>query len=435
MLNYDKPLDGFLVFVTKDVDNDVDNTLINDYSDLSDGQIVLVDQDNKAVHTTNDPDDAKYCRLVQRRGTMLWYSGPIRSTDKAWFRAGTSDTQQISFIGYNGVSGSMDDTAETTYTVSIKETSFKDARRQREYFAEYTSGASTNQFTITTNLEKSLEENINTKKGDALSKYIKVERVCDEAGSDTSGGAVTVTYGSTTVTIPESAGAAADAGKYNGDAATIVVGDFIRFSSATESKKDPVYRVAAITGAGTAACTITLDRPYKGASAALAANTVSVVVSATGLAAEWGIKLTGIDDNSTYRVGGRAPYVRAFDIYLTNGFVDATHTEDTAAVQGTGTYPKVIEREKYGQTGRGKYDIVGVPSTDYTDLVANTTDAPYDSLVIQSKIEHIDTFSNNVAYETIEIFMSAASTDGYSNDILLAGLEDLLGDITLKDYS
>lgn len=419
------------VFVSNDQNYDnYDNSLINDYSDFNnDGELALVDADNKGVGGTNSSSGSKFLRIVQRRGTQLHYSPKIKSTDMATYKAGSAATQQISYIGYNGSSGEMDADDSTYYSISIKEEGIPVVNRTGQSLGSYTSDASATQYEIAKNLADSLDNNVNGILAANTSKKIKFELInngavgsndeCGAGGNNPTGN-ITFTKGSTTATMA--------------DSQDLSVGDFLRVTgAATETLKDPIYKITAIDSSGSPH-EVTLDSPFKGSTGAVDDDYVHHVASGS-IGTDWGIKCTGVDESSTYKVGQNYFYTRSFNIGLHENFSDATVTYDTDASEGIGTYEKVIEMEQFGYGNLGKYNDASIPSPTFS-TEANSTDAVYDCITITVDNENSaptgDQYKDK-AY--IHIFMSNSSTNDYNNDILSAGLVTFLDNVSsLKDY-
>lgn len=189
-------------FVAKDTNNLSYGVLINDYSDLSDGQIAIIDNDNKTCGPssgTNDVTGKTQVRLVCRRGTELFYSPFInKSSALASIIATSAASEQTTYIGYNGTSGSIDATTENEFFIKVIDVSTVDSHRINKWVAQYKSAASTSEATITQNLVYSLLENMNKTIGSLPKQMFKIARVNSAtvtAGNDFVNG-VKVVYGS-----------------------------------------------------------------------------------------------------------------------------------------------------------------------------------------------------------------------------------------------
>lgn len=206
---------------------------------------------------------------------------------------------------------------------------------------------------------------------------IKAELVSSATTAASTGGVFSVYNGSDVCYVVESAGAQADAGEYTGNN-DFVVGDFIRFGHAT-TKTYPVYRITALSGT-TAAYYVTLDRPYQGTTdTALAAASVGIMASATGLAGTFGIQLTGLDRFATKPFRPVSDYYSKvrFEVGSDDFDSTATFTTVTQASEGAGSYYEVAQDEVYAAANEyaGRY-IEAYPPTKYRNqaVSGNTYD-------------------------------------------------------------
>lgn len=253
----------------------------------------------------------------------------------------TAAVEQSTTIGYNGTSGAVQAIDYNEYILSIiykhDDLMWSEQINIKPY--DYISESGATSYGAVGAIAKLINE-------DSYSK-VSVTMLSDVTTVASSGGAFTVVNGSPIITTVESSGSAADAGKYNSDGSTLVVGDFIRLGHATTTTY-PVYRIDAITGAGTAACTITLNMPYQGTTGSVAAASAGCVASATGLAANWGMKLDGkvLD----WVAKGVFPYKQvAFDVTL-KGFGTTTQAT-TGATYPVGNYKQISDLEWFSQFG------------------------------------------------------------------------------------
>lgn len=105
--------------VGKNVAAVTDATLIQSTDDLSDGQIALLDQNNKAMNGQTITTGMKL-RFVQRSGTQLKYTPSFIAKDATVKLTGyTAPANQVSFIGYNGSAGSLDVIDNNYYTAWV----------------------------------------------------------------------------------------------------------------------------------------------------------------------------------------------------------------------------------------------------------------------------------------------------------------------------
>jgi hypothetical protein len=364
----------FHVLVSGNVTATADATLITQASDLQTGEVAILDLDNKTVlHATSQLGATETFRFVHSDGTTLHYSPWINAAKVIGgsYKAYAAAVQQVSYIGYVGSgTGNIEalDLNEYIIRVLIQGTETTFGNKQMYKFGAYKSGNTAYSADIALGLVGNLYYNF---KREPI-QTILFEAISNGTTTASSGGTWAVYNGSTTVTVAESSGAAGDAGKYNSDGSTLVVGDYIRFGHATTTTY-PVYQVMAISGAAGALATITLDHPYTGTSnAALAAASVGCMASATGLAATWGIKCTGVAWTN-FKAGVFGYGVTRFKIEPQNcGNTAVTYT--TAAYEGVGVRSQVQELEWFAQGNLGnKYRIGTPPPTMYDNTVSGGT--------------------------------------------------------------
>lgn len=306
------------------------------------------------------------------------YSNIIRKGSTAY----TAAAQKKVFVGYNGTTGSINVGNSDAYLLSVilNDTTTAFQEHPPYEYAEYTSDASATEKEIAEGILASALKNMTNVVKTNKKVMVQPGIVCSATGTDTSGGAFTVVNGSSVVTTVESAASAADAGKYNTDGSTIAAGDYLRFSAATEVKTDEVYKVVSITGGGTGAATIVLDRPFLGTSGSKAANTVSVIPAATAanVATNWGISLTGVAQE--FKAGLLKYQVIDFEVVLnSSAFGSTLITVNTARNKGVGTYEEIAEMESFLRGNRGEvFRVASYPVTKTLNAVSGKT---YDVIV------------------------------------------------------
>jgi hypothetical protein len=155
---------------------------------------------------------------------------------------------------------------------------------------------------------------------------------------------LTFTKGSKTVT-----GAAATAVD-----APVVVGDYI---SAVVTDLGGMYKVTAISGT-----TITLDVPFQGDTVTVAATGNLRIASATALTADWGIKVTGL--NQAFVLDSRPAGLVTFQLGLTNGGSTEIASKVVTPFMGFGTYEIIRTNEATSWRDQGMlYTYTEFPPT------------------------------------------------------------------------
>jgi hypothetical protein len=272
---------------------------------------------------------------------------------------------QIDYIGYNGTSGSITVTNSNIYTIRmyVSDNTTMGFMQQLVKEGFYKSDASSTQAEIALGLAKSLVANFSREP----EEIVRVERVNSGTSIATSAGAVTVTKGSKYVSIPENS-TDDDAGKYDTDGSSIAVGDIIRFGHAT-TKTYPCYKVVAITGAATSTIVLELDMKYQGASEAIAAASVGVIVSTDE--GDWGLKLSGQKKTFVKGVFNSDSYVSWKTVL--QDFGATLVTESQAISKGTGTYEWVAEREFEWQMNNYPYRTATPDPSYHQDAASAST--------------------------------------------------------------
>jgi hypothetical protein len=164
-----------------------DTTLVNDISVLADGNVAILDKDNKSINS-GTLTATQVVRFVQRVGDELMYSPFFKVGDATCKLSGyTAPAEQVSYIGYNGSAGSLDVIDSTNFVVNVH---LVDATRGNIYqkFGAYKSVTSATQVQIATGLVNS------------LIRQFAVEPISYIRFSRTSNGSVAVFTGSSTIT-------------------------------------------------------------------------------------------------------------------------------------------------------------------------------------------------------------------------------------------
>lgn len=292
-------------------------------------------------------------------------------------------TERIEYIGYDSSANSINVINDNTYLIHLNLFQGLTSNHGGLYIKHgvYKSDASATQGEIAAGLCGSLIANFSRE----ADRTIKFERVNSDAGVASSGGATTVSYKSKYISIVESAPAAADAGKYNADASTIAVGDYLRIGGTTTSVG--VYKVTAIANAGTALCTITLDLPYQGDSASVSAANLEVITAALAAAGDFGLKLTGV---ALPFVAGKQHYNKVLWNLGLENFGTTTTTVAQNANLGTGTEEQVKELEFFCNGNEGDFIRTPEPYVS-TGAVRQLASGNYD--LIDLEIEDLRTDS------------------------------------------
>jgi hypothetical protein len=278
----------------------------------------------------------------------------------ATYMVNTARTEQLSYLGYNGVTGSMD-TANSTYyglRLILNHTFGMLNNSPMIKTIPYKSNAANTQYDMALDIAE-----VCNKQFDRESlRAVTAEAVCNEGvtAANCLDNNLTVVYGSKvitgTATFP-----------YNTAAGNMAVGDFIRLGAtagapAATALDDAVYRVISIDAATTGA---TLDRAVTVPSGTYTAagDMAEVITSAEGVAANWGIRFDGhsVADADFNPVTDK-PFVVSFELEA-GDFTTATVTYTTAPFIGRGTYQLISSLEAYTQFQDKTREITAYPPT------------------------------------------------------------------------
>lgn len=294
-------------------------------ADLAEGELALVDDRNVVLDAVHAPA-ATAVKFVTKRKGVLRYSDLITKGNINFYsgKSYVAPSTQVSYIGYNGTSGSMDAATGTDYKVKVIDISGERLFPTKDMvqLGFYTSTAAT-QENVATGVYNSLVDN--SVYGEP---FTLISLIGDGTGTAiAAGNTVKVSEGSKTI-IVEHASAAINPS----------VGSYLRFGGT--AKNLPIYKVASVGGTSTSRI-ITLESKYTGATANLTPASVSTV----GSISNYGIKLETVS-RSYFKPGVSSNLTFAFELGLT-GFTTATVTNAIAATSGSGTYKQMAELEWY----------------------------------------------------------------------------------------
>lgn len=345
-------------------------------------------------------------------------------------KVAVSATNKIAAFGYNGTSGSIEAINSNFYRVRLTyKEPYANNIHGTQYIkhALYESDASANQAEIAIGLAKSGNLNMSREpKNSSGNPIVIYKAICDTA-LDTAydiTNNVTVVKGSNTITVATNL-------TYNTAAGTLAVGDFIRMaeSDTAPALTTNVYRVTAING-----LVVTLDRPYIGATGTLTDgnNSTQVIPSATGVAANWGLRIEAQDVDYSHNTseGVKFPYYKVdFELGL-DGFGSTTAvTVLQAANAGVGQYAQIAELEIFCKGNNGEFFRVGQPNLFAWTLQAASANGPYDVI----EIDFVDEVNSlNIVKKTKKLTLAIPNStpnyaaSGGATDDITDMLEELL---------
>jgi hypothetical protein len=361
-------------------------------ADLTTGKIAFIDLSGNVIDPSSAITEPKF-RIALGTATTPRLSDVIvlaNITHKKLIDY-VDDVEQISYVGYNGTSGSIEVIDNNVYQINFDLKSRLAPHTTSELKqALYKSDATATQTEIANGLIKSCVNNFSREP----EKFIKFELVNAGAAANALGTAtLAVTNGSKYVV-------------FNEDMTSLVtVGTILRIGG-LGAGVTPCYIVEAVnTGAG-AARVYTLNIPYQGTTNAALAN--NLVESVT--AGNWGIKMTGIPLNF---VPGEVKYEKSrFELSLVDcGNTAITYA--TASYEGIGNYEQVAELEWFTQLFDKETTRLGVPPVKLRQLA--TSGINYDTTVINwySQDTQSTIASDPKSFKQVILFTNTAGTGLY----------------------
>lgn len=334
-----------------------------------------------------DADDPFIIALKTTDGAIL-QTDRITKADvvSVHLKVGAAAAEQVDFLGYNGSTNSIDAQNDTMYRIRVN---FQEGFQNNDHgttnvkHATYKSDASGAQHEIARGLAKAGNADMSREpKNTSGDPVIVYKAICDEAlntAFDITNN-VSVVKGSTTIVVSTNL-------TYNTAAGTLVVGDFIRIadSNVAPALTSNVYRVVAISS-----LTVTLDRPYTGASGTLtdAGDSTQVIPSATGVLNNWGVSITGQpqDFTATSANGAKLKYKKTIFNTTVQNFGSTLNTlRSTAPSRGINTFEELVTLETFLRGASGEQVRTGDPNQFAWALQTLDANDPYDTIEIRYK--------------------------------------------------
>ena len=309
-------------------------------------------------------------------------SMPIKGTQVKSFLGNKYDApvQEVSYIGYNGTSGSLPTAINSTYRMRLVFKGSQVLSTRSPWFGDIlaTTGGTTTQAA----LALKLVDGFNTV-ADAA-KYVKAERVSNgtKGVMGTATASFTFTKGSKVVTC---SGDIDDTTAAAGTAGALAVGSSIVLG--VTGNTDSVYVIAELDTTNDIAI---LDTPYVGETVTLEDTELKNITATDTAAATYGIKLTGLEIPDL--LADYDPYkITNFEVVFAEVGVEGTYdsaaliTYATKASAGNGYFRQVRADELEGQTFRGWHDKTKYYHQKPERITA--TSGGYDSVFIEYDVE------------------------------------------------
>ncbi len=381
------------------------------------GSAALVRVSTNAVQESDMTSTAGLFRIVQKTAAgQLIYSPEFNLASKSTVtsKVYTAPVEQLTYYGYNGVSGSLGTIVSgATYVLSTQLTSYAPGLSTTPLIKTIPYIATS---AVEADLALGMSGSFLRVFGRDPYQVIQNDVIASAAVTASNGpkngqdpivvnGSIAITF-ETDVTYEAAGGA------------TLVVGDYLRLGSVGggTALTDPVYKVTAIDS-----LVVTVDRPVTNASGTYTAvdgtSDIEVIPAATAIASDYGWKFTGID---RFADGGFNPqndfYSKTrFEIASSDFDAVTVVTESAVASEGVGTAYEVaqFESKQAMNDGAGKY-ASAYPATVYRSEADLATPKTYDTM-------QIDAFTNEYVSRTTGQMPVSTFTILIRTEVSLAG--------------
>jgi len=309
-------------------------------STLNDGEIGLFTPAGTRLTEASAATATEFRIVKKTPAGIILDSGIIKKSSivKATATVFVASADQVTALGYDGTSGSIDVTNDNEYHVRINMREGRTSNHGGLYLKHgfYKSDLTATQAEIASNLGENL---INEFSKEADQK-VKVSILCDNAGAALGVGPATLSYAEGSHYLVASL-----------TTHTLVPGDFVRIGTAVT---DSVYEVVSVNGVN-----IKVRQRITNVSATAVAG--EVIVAATAATANFGIKLEGVA--LPHRTGKLHADLQPviFDVTV-EGFGVTPNQVVTAATAGNGTEKQVKELEFFCQGNEGDFLRMGEPN-------------------------------------------------------------------------
>lgn len=347
------------VFVAKPIDYTTDATLALFVANAPTGELGVYDATN-ALHTDAITSSEEFFFVMRTtegvKRTPTYKLSEVTPRKKLY----VAPVKQVSYIGWNGTSGALSNAAvanRKVYGIKVIETTEgNDPFPTWNY--EYQANATDTIYEVMLALVNKINDDtaVEHKQNERLvDAKLKANSTLGNFAMTGTTPTLTFTNGSATVTLggttPTFDGAAGDLLSVSATATpTVAVGD--------------IYKISAVS----AGVSVTLDRPYTGATVTLTqAQAQGTRLKKVTVVTAYGIELTAINYDTHFRLA------------VNEELVNATITVGTAYVKGNGTYDQVLVIEKEGNI----YDGFTAYNNEFTDKYQTpdsfvTVDETYD---------------------------------------------------------
>lgn len=375
---------------------------------IADGQVIMLNHLDAPMQVASaNVGDSPYVRFVQRSGTNLNFSPRIKGTDinTAKSKSYAAAQEQIWGFGYNGTTGSIDNTStEYMFTIVYDHDDMMWSERKNKEPFEYFSTSPT---------QLSIAQSFSTQVN-----FMQARKAAQGTGAAVS---AVMLSNSTTVSTPS---AATTVAVVNGsDVATLnvadtviqVIGAQLRLGSAAATKTGAVY---VVVGTPTTDSTLTsvqvrLHTAFQGASVTYTLGTLSDSITA-GTA--YGVKVSGLALTWQKDFFKFKKVMFHFDM---KNFGATTIFKTQESSLGNGDYRLVAEFESFSAGNEGILNRTRVPLP--TGRVDTVTSATYDTFYVEwADKSKVNTVAASVPMKgQLYIFIPDGATGALKNETLL----------------
>jgi hypothetical protein len=392
-------------------------------TNVADGEVAIFDESGLRVVAAgagageiNSADVTRFKLGLGRAGNNVLFSDIIEASTISNVNWSTYSARvnQVTTIGSNGTTGSIDVTANNLYYVRlyVQELLSAESDGQKIKHGVFKSTSSSDQQDIAIGLAKSIYQNFLRE----AEQYVSVEVLCDSAGVALGTGVddVVFTKGSTKISATDIDDATTNP--------ALVVGGFLRIGTAVT---DPVYKIVEIDAA---ANTATLDAPFREDSQTIADTGLESITAAAAASANWGIKLSGADLEF-----GAPDYkydIARWETQLEN--FGSTDLSETIGNPGKGTYESIASLEHFLKGFQGEIYRMGSPNIFSPILVADSAVAGggYDVITFKHNNSIVTgSFTNEVSPKQV-IVAFPATAPNWAISATADGFAELLEDLS-----
>ena len=316
---------------------------------LPQGAVVMVDAGMRRTTLATLSDGDGY-HIVQGKGAgnpLMKTPQIIKGTEEITSKKYIAPKQQISALGYNGTNGSLPEGDNTSYFLKVRKNDNDAANRSQpqSLFGQYKTGGAATQDEVAYGIVSNLNYNMRL---EPANRYLKAEVIFNVAATNDEFGAAGDPTGDVTFTRDSKVVTMADT-------TILAAGDYFRIDAdATETLTAPVYKIASVDSA----TQITLTTVYVGANETIDDDFIHLIAGATGDAANFGIKLTGIQADFDVNAF-RNYYVNRFTATFSDADTQSTHIQ--GASEGNGVWQRVALDEYMNYGFEGQNEMIAIP--------------------------------------------------------------------------